>query len=583
SGKLEIEQVPFDLRPCIEDGLELLAPQAAKNHLELAYYMDEGTPEALIGDPNRTLQILVNLLSNAVKFTPSGEVVVSVAGVEQETGSSASGRRYELHFEVRDSGIGIPADKLDKLFQPFSQVDSSTTREFGGTGLGLVISKRLTELMGGRIWLESQPGRGTTAHFTLVAEAARARRPLPKCEKTLIGKRVLIVEANATQREILQRLLTGWQTRVLTVVSVAEAASVLRSGDALDVAVIDSRLLEGPVGAELLEQASRRKLPLVLLAPFGGDHRGEAMDPRGAIVSRPLRPSHLLDELSGAVADPAERITRPIHGRDEIPRDLSSRLPLKILLAEDNLVNQKVALLMLRRLGYRADLATNGLEVLEAVARQRYDVVLMDVQMPEMDGVETTAKILERYPDDARPYVIGITAHAMRGDRERFLAAGMDGYLSKPVQISELMTALLASSGEEQEAEQPVAPHLPRAPVPASAPIDRDKILQLRQLEQETTSGLVERLLDVFLRSSAADITAMRRAIGGQDRPRLREAAHHLKGSCGNLGADTLAALSEQLESSAPEAGVEELGTLLRQIESELEKVLEALETERQA
>jgi signal transduction histidine kinase/DNA-binding response OmpR family regulator len=600
SGKLEIEQLPFDLRPCIEDGLELLAPQAAKKGLELAYYMDESTPEALIGDPNRTLQILVNLLSNAVKFTPAGEVLVTVSAVAadgsaESSGPPVGGRRYELRFAVRDSGIGISADKLGRLFQPFSQGDSSTTREFGGTGLGLAISKRLTELMGGRIWLESQPGRGATAHFTLVAEAARARRPLPKREKTLVGTRVLVVEANATQRQILQRLLSSWQTQALTAVSAAEASSVLRSGEDLDVAVVSSTLLDGPVGAELLDQARRRKLPLVLLTPFGGDPRtGEprtGMDPRGAIVSRPVRPSHLLDELSGAVADPGERITRPIHGRDEIPSDLSSRLPLRILLAEDNLVNQKVAMLMLRRLGYRADLVANGREVLEAVERQRYDVVLMDVQMPEMDGLEATAELHRRYPGgrtpgkETRPYVIGITAHAMRGDRERFLEAGMDGYLSKPVQISELMAALLASAGEDAEpsaeSEPQAEPQAGSEGEPAPEPIDRDKLVQLRKLEEESSPGLVAKLIDVFLRTAAADVAAMRQAVDRGDRPALRDAGHHLKGSCGNLGADRLVALSDQLEMAAPEAPAAALADLVRRIGDELGAVRVALEAER--
>ncbi len=613
SGKLEIEQVPFDLRPSVEDGLELVAPLAAQKGLEVAYRIEDGVPEALIGDPTRTRQVLVNLLSNAVKFTEQGEVLVVLSA--RRLDGAAGGGRFEIRFEVRDTGIGIPADKIDRLFQPFSQVDTSTTREFGGTGLGLVISQRLCELLGGEIWLESSLGEGTRAHFTIVGEAAPARRPLPRSEESLAGRHVLIVEGHATQREILRQQLTDLEMRAVGVASETGALELLRAGERFDVAILDATLPDAwRLPAKIRALSGRHSLPLVLLTPLGGEAAEHAANFYAATLTKPLKPALLIDELSGVLATPDQRITRPMRARKTIPRDLGQRLPLRILLAEDNVVNQKVALLMLQRLGYRADVAGNGREVLEALERQRYDVIFMDVQMPEMDGLETTRRILERSaanPGAApRPRIIGTTAHAMRGDRERFLAAGMDGYLSKPVQIPELVKALKASipadrglgesptAGRRRSAPSPVGVtasgsfeiQLPEDPGPrsrnpaavaGSTTIDPLKIHQLRELERDSNAGLLARLIEVFSHSSAADLAAMKMALAEGDHQALRDAAHHLKGSCANLGAVHLSAFCHQLEHAAADAGPDQHGMLVTEVEHELSDVWTALDRER--
>ncbi len=647
SGKLDVERAPFALRAWIEDGLALIAPMAAYKGLEIGYLMDEEAPEALVGDPTRTRQVLVNLLSNAVKFTESGEVFVYLSAQRLgDEGAEVGDRRYQAHFEVRDTGIGIPPDKLSRLFQPFSQVDASTTRQFGGTGLGLAISKHLTGLMGGEVWLESTFGEGTRAHFTIVGKAAHARRPLPRSENTVAGKRVLVVDANASQRQVLARLLALWGIQHRAAATTDEALEILKGGAVFDIALLDAELPDGwrlPTKARKL--LGGRELSMVLVMPPGGgdypEHGGNYYE---TTLTKPIKPLLLLDELSGVLATPDQRITRPMRPR-EIFRDLARQLPLRILLAEDNIVNQKVALLMLQRLGYRADLAANGLEVLEALERQRYDVVLMDVQMPEMDGLETTREIHRRYSKTAamdgergatrsgswytgsrdtatrsgsfytgsrdahltgpRPRIIGMTAHAMRGDRERCLEAGMDGYLAKPIQLGDLLDALSthgagdqapSAESDRQDRERAAAAAAPAPdPAPVATPaaavtrageasspaIDPGKLQSLRDLEMESTAGLVERIIGAFLDSSAADLTALRDAAGQCDRVALRNAAHRLKGSCGNLGADALAAICQELEQAASFDDPVEHDALLGQLEHELSRVRTALERER--
>jgi CheY-like chemotaxis protein/nitrogen-specific signal transduction histidine kinase len=439
AGRLELEYQPFDLRNCVAEALDLLAPQVAEKGLELAYFIDEHTPCMLVSDVTRLRQVLVNLLSNAVKFTEVGEVVVMVHTTHLAV------NRYELHFTVQDTGIGIPPDRMDRLFHSFSQVDASTTRRYGGTGLGLAISKQLAEMLGGTIWVESCVGQGSTFHFTIVAEATASQPyiyppgPLP----LLADKRVLIVDDNATNRRMLTWQVQTWGMLPWDMGSGAEALVWLRCGNSCDIALLDMQMPEMDgltLATEMRKYREAQTLPLVLLTSV---RRGDATILPGqfaAFLTKPIKASALCKVLEGIFARQMNCIT------SASPRPLNTQLverqPLRILLAEDNVVNQKVALRMLEHMGYRADVVANGLEVLEALARQPYDVVLMDVHMPEMGGLEATRRICQQWPTTRRPRIIAMTANAMQGDREACLTIGMDDYISKPVQSSALLAAL---------------------------------------------------------------------------------------------------------------------------------------------
>jgi signal transduction histidine kinase/CheY-like chemotaxis protein len=448
SGKMDLEQHPFQVRTCIEEAMDLISGRAKEKSLELAAFVADGVPNTIAGDVTRLRQVLVNLLSNAVKFTAAGEVVVTV---ESTPGPA---RWRELHFAVRDTGIGIPSEGQSRLFQSFSQVDASTTRRYGGTGLGLAISRRLAELMGGRMWVESTSGKGSTFHFTItVGELAAVAdgSALPD----LRTRRLLVVDDNETNCRILSLQAVSWGMEPVAVQSAADALDCL-SSETFDVAVVDL-LMPDMDGIELAQLVRARPAgtapPLVLLSSVGpaqvrercAELGSDAQDLFTAVLTKPARTAGLVQALAHAcAAAPAPRAV--VAAAAEADRNLAARLPLRILLAEDNRVNQLVAIKMLERLGYRADVAANGLEVLAATESHAYDVVLMDVQMPEMDGLEATRHLRARGAPG--PYVIAMTAHAMQGDREVCLAAGMNDYVAKPVQSEALVQALLRYSSE---------------------------------------------------------------------------------------------------------------------------------------
>ena len=458
AGRIELERQPFDLRECVESALALIATKAAEKGLELGCLVDDQVPAAIFGDEARLRQILLNLLSNAAKFTEEGEVVVSLTAQELEVGS------WKLEVAVRDTGIGIPPDRIDRLFRSFSQVDSSTTRKYGGTGLGLAISKRLCEMMGGSMWVESpspspplaggtEGGPGSTFHFTIQAEAAPApvRPYLQATQLDLKGKRVLIVDDNATNRRILTLQTQGWGMVPQATGSPEEALEWIRRGAPFDIAILDQQMPEMD-GLMLAAEIQRERggdalsnvpLPLVMVSSLGPREANTDGGEFAAFLLKPVRASQLYNALVGILATeerPAQR--EPVADKSQFDSEMGQRLPLRILLAEDNAVNQKLALRLLERLGYRADVAANGLEALEALRRQPYDVVLMDVQMPDMDGLEATRAIHQEWPGERRPRIIAMTANVMKEDREACLAAGMDDYLGKPIRVEELVGAL---------------------------------------------------------------------------------------------------------------------------------------------
>jgi len=440
SGRLELEQAEFAVRECVEGALDLLSPRVAEKGLDLLYEVADGVPGSVRGDPTRLRQILVNLLGNAVKFTETGEVMLSVSAEPRADG------RMALLFAVRDTGIGIPPEGMARLFQSFSQVDASTTRKFGGTGLGLVISKRLAELMGGIMWVESKVGEGSTFHFTIVVDpcAAKPRPWLTPGQANLGGRRILIVDDNATNRRILTTVAAGWGMEPRAAATPHEALAWLRDGQLFDVAVLDMHM---PVmdGVSLAREIRRLReasaMPLVMLSSLGERDIVAEADLFAAYLTKPAKPSQLFEVVAALFkADPKE--PRPVSTHPFVAPAKITRADA-VLVAEDNVVNQKVALLMLAKLGYRADVAANGHEAIAAAKLRRYDLVLMDVQMPEMDGLEATRQINALWPARAeRPWIIALTANAMQGDRELCLAAGMDDYISKPMKTEELSAAL---------------------------------------------------------------------------------------------------------------------------------------------
>ena len=440
SGKLDLEMAPFDLVPCIEEILDLFSPHTFHKGLELTYTIAPHTPTMIVGDPSRLRQILTNLVGNAVKFTEEGEVTVKVEGQPQ-------GDHYLLQFSVQDTGIGIRPEDRDHLFQSFSQVDASTTRRYGGTGLGLAISRRLSELMGGEMWMDSEVGQGSTFHFTIQVGLAHQQPTLDQATvATLTGKRVLIVDDHAASRATLARLLAGAQMIVTAVDSGKAALLRLDQGEVFDLALVDQRMPEMDglmLAAQLGQHPYATQLPIILLSSSGNRSAQVRMLDLAAVVAKPVKQAQLFRAMKDIfMGKPAATSTARTSDFDNA---LGQRMPLRILLAEDNMVNQKVAQHTLARLDYRVDIAANGVEVLAALQRQHYDVILMDVQMPEMDGLETTRLICAQWPKDQRPYIIAMTAHAMMGDYEKCIAAGMDNYISKPIHLEKLIGALEAS------------------------------------------------------------------------------------------------------------------------------------------
>ncbi|HXF63629.1 MAG TPA: response regulator [Caldilineaceae bacterium] len=442
AGRLELEAQPFSLNECIAEALDILAPKAANKRLELAYYVDASVPDMMIGDVTRLRQVLVNLVGNAVKFTEQGEVVVTVKGRPRDGG------RIELEFAVKDTGIGIHPEQLSLLFQPFTQVDASTTRRFGGTGLGLTISKRLAEMMGGAMWVESEPDVGSCFYFTILATPSMAQAP-PRSlwePALLAGRRLLIVDDNATNRLILGRYAESWGMDYVSVPSAAAALAALAQSSDFDVAVLDMRMpnMDGLQLAEAIHALPiGNTLPLVLLTSVGWQDGQATGRYFAAHLTKPIKAHQLARVLVSVLgAGPPDRGERGARSDRLLFDRLGDRHPLRVLVAEDNLVNQRVAVRMLERLGYLPDVANNGLQVLAALAHTPYDVILMDVQMPELDGIETTRRIRQEVDPARQPLIIAMTAHALEGDRELCLHSGMDDYISKPVRVETLALVL---------------------------------------------------------------------------------------------------------------------------------------------
>jgi PAS domain S-box-containing protein len=602
SGHLELELQPFNLRACVEEALDLVSARAAQKHLDLAYVMDEHVPEMIVGDVTRLRQVLTNLLSNAVKFTEHGEVVLSVSAQELEWGvresslTPHSNSNFELHFSVRDTGIGISPEQLQRLFQPFTQADASTTRKYGGTGLGLTICKRLAELMGGRLWAESQLGQGSTFHVTLPIRLIDSAAPR-RTEPLLRGQRVLIVDDNTTNRRILTLQTQKWGMAPLAFATGEEALDHLHQGHPANVALIDIHM-PGLNGLSLAAKIRRLRpnLPLVALTSLGRQNDEELRQNFDILLNKPIKPSqlrlsllqalaqHPLDEDGSAALDSAETA-------------LAQQLPLRLLVAEDNPVNQQVALLMLSRLGYAADLANNGWEALEAARQTPYDVILMDVQMPVMDGLEAARRLCAAWPPEKRPWIIAITASAMAGDRERCLQAGMNDYIAKPIRPEAIRQALLRAAQERLPDSHahianssPIISTLDISPVAAAAPAAQEEttpIINLQVLRATLAlpyggEDILAVVVESFLNNMPQLITHMQTAAASANPLDLRRAAHTIKSSSAALGAEKLSTLSGLLEERSQTSLDGETHAAIDEIHREFVRVAEALQAELQ-
>ncbi len=562
AGRVDIDARTFDLRECVEGALILLSTTAAKKGLDVACEVAPNVPMAVIGDDARIRQILLNLIGNAVKFTDRGEVVVSV-----RVDGTADDGRLRLEFAVRDTGIGIPERRQGRLFQAFSQIDSSTSRRFGGTGLGLAISRRLCELMGGTMWVVSEGlvGRGSTFHFTVQVLPGDAAVPafLQPEQRGLRGRSALVVDDNATNRRILSYQLEAWGMTAHGEELPREALARIEGGEVFDVALIDGQMpeMDGLALATAIRALPKERgaLPMVLLSSLG--HAPADGSPFVAALGKPVRAAQLHEVLCSLFGDGVAVAAFARASSSEFDAGLGDNWPLRILLAEDHPTNQRLALLMLSRLGYRADVAANGLEVLAALERQPYDVVLMDMQMPEMDGLEASRRVRARWPGGQGPRIVAMTANVTPEDRRACEEAGMDDYLAKPVRVEALVKALRrctphpgasGTSSPTGSSEHRAARRSPLPPATGAtpAPLDTAALDRLRDLVDGDAAALAE-LLQSYLDETPVVLAAMRGALARRDAAELRRAAHGLKSTSRDFGARRLGELGAAVEDAA--------------------------------
>ncbi len=590
AGRLDLAQVPFSVRHCVEKALGLLAPKAAEKDLDLAYLIELDVPDGLIGDPMRVQQILINLLSNAIKFTATGRVLLKVSArlltSNQATGlASAPLPAYTIRFSVQDTGVGIPSDRLDRLFQPFCQVDASVSRTYGGTGLGLVISQRLSELMGGRIWVESEPKTGSTFHMCIVAQAivadGAAAQPLrvsgaaSLAPVELVGKRLLLLDDNWVRRTNLMQQAQSWGMVVCAVASRHEVETWIQCSPPFDAVVVNDKI-EGESGLEVVTQLRKldkaHRLPLILLVPRKSHELYDVAPPSNTrFLPKPVRLAQFQQTLVDVLLKQEERSPDPQASPTERSAQQPVTQPLHILIAEDNKVNQKVLQRLLERLGYASDVVENGTAVLTALQHCSYDVILMDVQMPEMDGMTATRTIRQTYPPEQWPYIIAVTANAMQGDQEECLKAGIDAYISKPIRL-ELLSQMLSRCTPRRTAlaigasglslgDSAIAPTPPSVGDLGSSPpygqtgsnpepLDALVFERFRQDLGSSANRVLQEMIQCYLQEAPDLVHSIQIAAQNQDAHALCRATHTLKSSSAVVGATPLATLCQSVEQS---------------------------------
>jgi signal transduction histidine kinase/DNA-binding response OmpR family regulator len=587
AGKLEIQTVAFEPRRLVRQVVDLFQQRARVKGIDLVCLVHHDVPEWIGSDPGRFRQILTNLLGNAVKFTEQGEITVRVTS-EPQTGGTAV-----LRIEVADTGIGISPEAQAQIFQPFVQADGSITRRYGGTGLGLVISRQLAGLLGGDMDMISRPGRGSTFWFTIRATVVAPSRPRREhADRVLRGVRILALDDSDTSRERVVAMLDSWQMAVTSEASTEGALSALKAaagrGAPFDVALVDLR----NVGATVLDFADAAHAaglvpPVRLILMSGSGQRGDAQRAQqsgaAAYLTKPIGPSDLFDCLVTVLsaAPRAEDHSEPVGlvTRYTLESQQPSKPPL--LVVEDNIINQKVMVGLLTKLGYRAEVAQNGIAALEALHRGSYPIVFMDSQMPVMDGFAATAEIRRTEGDSRRTIVVAVTAHAMKGERERCLAAGMDDYLSKPVSL-DLLKEVIERWMPAHAAEPDPSADAPPEHGNASEAIDARILAQLRELEAGMP-GLLADVMATFVRETPGRIARIATALRTGDGPGAEQAAHGLKGSAAAIGAQRLSALCAHIEECSRQGDLEACRSSVTSLTQEFDRARDELQVQKLA
>jgi signal transduction histidine kinase/CheY-like chemotaxis protein/HPt (histidine-containing phosphotransfer) domain-containing protein len=598
AGRLELENVPFDLHEAVSDAVEMFADSAGRKGLELAVIIDPNVPVNVQGDPGRLRQVLVNLVGNAVKFTKTGEVVVRVSAADTDAGQS------RLEFEVRDTGIGIQPERVQRIFECFSQADGSTTRKFGGTGLGLTIAKQLVELLGGGITVESKPGIGSTFRFSVLIRKEAAGPFCRLSDRNLKGLRILLVDDSSTNLFILKNQVEAWGMRSDSAENAPKALEMLRSAagdDPYDIAVLDMHMpdMDGIQLARIIkEEPATKGVHLIMLTSVG--QFGDADLAREAGIEtylcKPVRQSRLYNSILSVVGNHKPRVQAHRANPASQPR-----FEARILLVEDNSINQELGLAMLTGLGCRVNIADNGRKALDTLAHDAYDLVFMDCQMPEMDGFSTTQVVREneRQTGGHIP-IIALTAHAMEGDRGQCLQAGMDDYVSKPFSADKLAAILeqwlpqrcFTAPGPEAPCEtgksgcaasSETAASLPeRAPDMDDLPIDQQALDLIRALEGPGKPPVLEKVIGIYLQNSPEQINSLRGAVRDGDFGAAYHLAHNLKSSSSMLGGMKLSDMLKEIEVKAKQNSFQNALPLINIMEREHEKVMAALRLELQ-
>jgi two-component system, sensor histidine kinase and response regulator len=584
AGKLDLESIAFKPRETIGDAMRGLAVRAQQKGLEIVFALDADVPENLVGDPGRLQQVLVNLVGNATKFTEQGEIAVTVS---REKGEPVAGSedRCLLHFAVRDTGIGISPEKQALIFEPFAQADGSTTRKYGGTGLGLAISAQLVELMGGRIWVESERGKGSTFHFTARFDCGTAPETdwVPAQVNRLRQMPVLVVDDNATNRRILQQLLSHWGMQPVLASGGQSALAVLRgaavSGSPFPLVLLDGHMpeMDGFTLAEQIRQSPELVGATIMMLTSGGQS-GDVARCRelgiAAYMMKPIKQSALLDSILLALGEQSSR-SRSVPTAATRTISTASR-HLHILLAEDNAINQKVAVQTLRKEGHTIVVAENGCEALKKLQEERFDVVLMDVQMPEMDGFEAATAIRKKEEGTTqRIPIIALTAHAMKGDRERCLNAGMDGYVSKPILIDELRKALIAAL---PTVAQPIVDPTVRKADPivvAGEQLVFDEATALARVDNDR--DFLREIAELFLDDSPRWLQEMEAGLAEGEPARINRAAHSLKGAACCFAAPLVTGAAEHLEKTAKSGNLAECTPAYADVAREVARLRQGL------